>query len=440
MLPVYNGDMAQPHFSDHTEHIHRIMRAVLHAADPARALRHALPGTLPEEGPLYLVAAGKAALEMAAEAVRLCGERIAAGVVAAVPERVGMVTLPGGIQVCPAAHPLPDERNLLAARAIASIARHAAADPQGVLLALISGGGSAHLTLPVAGLALGDLREISRMLMRAGAPIGELNAVRKHCEVLKGGGLARLAFPTPVHAYLLSDVLGDPLDVIASGPAAPDPTTYADALAVLERYHLLEAVPVVAAHLQAGLRGEHPETLKPGDPVLLQVDHTIIGSNRLALDAAVRCAEELGFVVGGAAYGVEGEASEFGRRLSLEAINLYRAGRPACYLAGGETTVTVAGPGKGGRNQEIVLAAALAVAGWERVAVASFATDGVDGPTDAAGAIATGETAAREMKADGWAFLANNDSYSFFERFGGHIITGPTGTNVNDISLVLVYP
>jgi hydroxypyruvate reductase len=291
-------------------------------------------------------------------------------------------------------------------------------------------------------LSLADLQTTTESLMRAGAAIPQLNAVRKHCEKLKGGGLARLAHPAPVRAFVLSDVIGDPLDVIASGPFAPDPTTFADAVDVLRHFDLLDAVPTVTAHLEAGARGERPESAKPGNPLFEAVSHTIIGSNRLALEAVSEGAREAGWHVLGVEGGISGEAREQGTRLAAIARSLPGdATRPACHLVGGETTVTVRGSGIGGRNLELALAAAIALDGLENVALAAFATDGVDGPTDAAGAIVTGGTAARarSLGLEPEAFLADNDSYTFFETVGGLIQTGPTGTNVNDIAIVLAY-
>ncbi|HEC23815.1 MAG TPA: glycerate kinase [Chloroflexi bacterium] len=428
-------------FEDHVEHVSMLIEAALEAADPARALASNWPSRLAGAESCYVVGAGKASLEMAIQLEKLCGERLMGGAVAVVPERLEQLTdKPVRYRVFPAAHPLPDERNVRAAQAIAEVARRAKEDD--TLIALISGGGSAHLTLPDGDLTLDDLRRITDALLRAGAPIRDLNTVRKHCERLKGGGLARLAYPAPVWAFILSDVMGDPLDVIASGPTAADPTTYADALAVLERYNVRDAVPAVTAHLEAGARGELPENPKPGDPAVAHVTNMIIGSNRLALEAARKRAAETGWKVVGFEFGVEGEAREQGERLARIARDLARRpDSPCCYLMGSETTVTVRGNGRGGRNQEMALAAALAIDGLENAVIATFATDGIDGPTDAAGAIVTGQTIARsrEMGLDAQAYLDNNDSYTFFKQVGGLIRTGPTGTNVNDIAMVLVY-
>ncbi len=432
-------------FEDHPRHIYALIEAAMQAADPARALAYNWPLALEQAERCYVIGAGKAALEMALKAEELCGERLMGGAVAVVPQRLARL----GEQIreralrfeaFPVAHPLPDERNIHAAQAIARVAREAGEGDN--LIALISGGGSAMLTLPAEGLTLEDLRLITDALQKAGAPITDLNTVRKHCEQLKGGGLARLAYPARVWSFILSDVVGDALSVIASGPTAPDPTTYADALAVLRRYGVQDAVPAVTAHLEAGARGERPETVKPGDAALAHVTNLLIGSNRLALEAARRRAIEEGWRVVGFEFGVEGEARLVGMSLALRARDiLQRPDRPACYLMGGETTVTVHGTGRGGRNQELALAAAIALDGVEGVAVAAFATDGVDGPSEAAGAIVTGQTCARAraLGLDPEAYLNNNDSYTFFRQVGGLIELGPTGTNVNDIAIALVY-
>lgn len=433
--------MSDLRFADHVDHINAVIDAAMEAADPARALASKWPNALSKTERCYVAGTGKASLEMALQLEKLLGERLLGGAVAVVPERLARLdTPPQRFTAYPAAHPLPDERNVHAARQIAKVASQAKEGD--TLIALISGGGSAHLTLPVDDLWLDDLRGITEALQLAGAPITHLNMVRKHCELLKGGGLARLAHPASVWAFILSDVVGDPLDVIASGPTAPDPTTYADALDVLKYYNLLDVVPRVTEHLRAGARGERPETVKPGDAVLAHVQNMLIGSNRLAVGAARRRAKEAGWNVVGYELGVEGEARVVGMGLALRAHDLSgRPDRPCCWMMGGETTVTVHGEGKGGRNQEVALAAALAIDGVENIAIASFATDGVDGPTAAAGAIVTGQTCARarEMGLDPQEYLNNNNSYVFFQQVGELIQLGPTGTNVNDIVVALVY-
>ncbi len=413
----------------------------MQAADPARALESNWPLAIAEARNITVVGAGKAALEMSLSLDKLCGDRIVRGVVAVVPERLErLAARPAKVEALPVAHPLPDARNVQAAQAIADAAR--AAGKGDTLIALISGGGSAMLTLPAEGLTLDDLRAIADALMKAGAPIEALNKVRKHCEQLKGGGLARLGYPAKVWAFILSDVVGDPLDVIASGPTAADPTTYQDALDVLKYYNLLDEVPAVRAHLEKGAAGDLPETVKPGDEALTHVVNMLIGSNRLALEAVRRHAIESGWKVTGFEFGVQGEARIVGMQLALMSQDIrQRPDRPACYLMGGETTVTVHGTGRGGRNQELALAAAITLDGVEGIAVASFATDGVDGQSTAAGAMVTGQTCAqgRALGLDAEAYLNNNDSNTYFQKVGGLIELGPTGTNVNDIMLSLVY-
>jgi hydroxypyruvate reductase len=309
------------------------------------------------------------------------------------------------------------------------------------LVLLLSGGASALMTLPADGVSLGDCRAVTNTLLRAGAPIADLNAVRKHLEALKGGGLARAAAPMPVFTMILSDVIGDDLSSIGSGPTCADPTTFADALAILERYHALDAAPRATACLRGGAAGARQETVKPHDPVLRGVQHRIIANNRTALDGVVHRAQDLGYHVVQATDGVTGEAREVGRRLAKQAVDLQHAlTRPFALVLGGETTVTVRGDGLGGRNQEFALAAAIEIAGKGHIVIASFSTDGIDGPTDAAGAVATSssvsDAAARGV--DAAAALARNDSYRFFQAAGGLIRTGPTGTNVNDIAIALV--
>ncbi|MBN1428089.1 MAG: glycerate kinase [Anaerolineae bacterium] len=426
---------------EHAKHIYSLIEVVTQAADPARALSNHWPSTLDNMSRCYMVGAGKASLEMALQLQTLCGDKLVGGTVAVVPERLSRLSEPPhGFDVFPASHPLPDERNLLASQSIATIARKA--EEVDILVALISGGGSSHLMLPAGELVFEDLRRVTALLQRAGAPIRALNTVRKHCEVLKGGGLLRLAYPAQVWAFILSDVVGDSLNVIASGPTSPDPTTYADALKVLDYYNLHESVPAITSHLEMGARGDIPETLKPGDPILTNVHNILIGNNRLVLEAARKHATRSGWHVIGFEFGVEGEARIEGLNLAMRVHSLLdRPDRPLCYLMGGETSVTVHGEGRGGRNQELALAAAIHLDGLERVALAAFATDGVDGPTDAAGAIVTGETCARAraLGMDAQEYLNNNDSHTFFDRIGSLIRTGPTGTNVNDVTMALIY-
>jgi hydroxypyruvate reductase len=277
--------------------------------------------------------------------------------------------------------------------------------------------------------------------LACGANIHEINAVRKHISQIKGGQLARMAHPARVLSLLLSDVIGDNLDVIGSGPTAPDESTFAVARAILEKYGIMERVPAaVRGRLDSGARGLIPETPKPDDPIFTRVRNVVIGSNRLAVNAAAARARELGFRTLVLSTFIEGETREIARMHAAIAKEIAVAGRPlappACIITGGETTVTLHGDGLGGRNQEFVLSASMDIAGLRNVAVFSAGTDGSDGPTDAAGAIADGKTFARNPRAA--EYLARNDSYRYFEGLHDLVATGPTGTNVMDVRVVLV--
>jgi hydroxypyruvate reductase len=428
-----------------------ILAAGLKAADPADLVRRSLRlrgGTLwsagvrhrLERGRIAVVAAGKAAATMASAAEEVLGERIACGLAvdtsSTAPLRRVRLRLAG--------HPIPDERGAAAAAEVEALAQGLGADD--LLLLLLSGGASALLPAPVAGISLDDKARATRALLRAGANIGELNTVRKHLSRLKGGGLARAAAPARLVCLVLSDVVGDDLSTIASGPAVADPTTFADALAVLRARGVLDAVsPAVKRHLEAGARGEAPETPKPGDPVFRRVVHRVVGSNRLSLEAAARRARREGLRPLVLTTRLEGES----REVALALVGILRecveSGRPApapvCLLAGGETTVTVQGEGRGGRNQELVVAAVPRLAGFpSHAVVASLATDGVDGASDAAGGVADQESAARALGlglAPPAVFLSASDSHAFLAPLADLIVTGPTGTNVVDLTLLM---
>ncbi len=422
----------------------RIFRAAVKAAAPAAAVsRHLklrgntllagqLRYRLKDFSNIYVIGAGKAGAQMALAVERLLGPRITAG----------LVNVPAGesarlrrIKLNVSGHPFPDRQGQQGAARIAEIAREAG--PRDLVLCLISGGASALLPLPAPPVTLAEKQETTRLLLHCGANIHEFNCVRKHISLVKGGGLARLAYPATVLTLILSDVIGDDLDVIGSGPTVPDRTTFADARAVFDKYAIWDQVPPgVRQRLSAG----NMETPKPGDPIFAKVRNVIVGSNRLAVDAAARQARALGFRTLVLSTTVQGEAREVARVFASVAQEIRATGRPvkppACIIAGGETTVTIRGTGLGGRNQEFALAAALDIAGLENVVVLSAGTDGADGPTDAAGAMADGTTTARGHDAVG--MLANDDSYHFFEPLGDLIKTGPTGTNVADIQILLV--
>ncbi|MEL6330751.1 MAG: DUF4147 domain-containing protein [Planctomycetota bacterium] len=417
----------------------RVASAVLAACDPCASLCAALEPRLDDPslaGPLVLIAIGKGAGPMATEASRLLGERIARGVVLCPRDHVDRTAeaIADSVEVLGCDHPLPTASNLEAARHVAGLAASLGAGDR--VLALLSGGVSAYLASPIPPIKLDDLRALTDALLRSGATIDELNAVRKHCESLKGGGLAKLLAPAWCSAYVLSDVLGDPIGTIGSGPLAADPTTFAEALDVLERRGA-RSEPA-RTHLERGARGEIEETLKPGDPADV-VEHHIIANNDTAVDAAAAALRQEGLEVAEVRRRVRGEAAVVGRELAEQGGSL--APRSALVL-GGETTVWVgSASGKGGRNQELSLAAALEIEGIDGIGVLSLATDGVDGPTDAAGAVVDAHTAAL-IRSKGIApedALARHDSHTALDAAGALIRTGPSGTNLNDVMVAVRF-
>ncbi len=419
-------------------------RAALRAVEPERLVREFLEhraDLLAHGGRIALASVGKAAASMARGAVSMVGSTFSGGAVIVPPGESDNV--PGGLQVFVGGHPIPSAEGVRGAVAVRELAQASKAGD--LFLLLISGGGSALMTLPPEGVSLDDLRVTTRELLRAGAEIGELNAVRKHLDELKGGQLAREAHPARVVALVLSDVVGDPLDVIASGPVSPDPTSFDEAIAVLDKFGLWAGSPeAIRDHLEAGAGGKVPETPDAEDPCFRSVEAAIVGDNSMAAEAARLEAQRLGYAASTTSTTVTGEAREIGGGLGRLAVRVRQAGEPvaspACMVSAGETTVTVTGSGRGGRNQEVALGAAVELDGTEDVLVAAFGTDGIDGPTDAAGAIATGTTVARarELGLDPRSALADNDAYSFFEALGDLVVTGPTGTNVMDLHLVMV--
>jgi hydroxypyruvate reductase len=434
-----------------------ILEAGLRAADPRLAIRRSLRRSsdglviagerLAPKGRLVLLAVGKAAAAMAAEAESILGSRLHAGLVvtsAATEPAPARPAKSPRFDILTAGHPVPDARGLRAAASAERLLRDLG--EHDLLLLLLSGGASALLPAPAQGLRLEDKARATSLLMRAGANIHELNTVRKHLSRLKGGGLARQAAPARVRALVLSDVVGDDLSTIASGPAAPDPTTFTDALRVLRLRGLLERVPkAVRAHLEAGEQGRLADTPKPGDPIFRRVRAHVVGGNRRSLEAAAGEARRHGYRTLVLTSRLEGEAREAARALVSILRECVESGRPVappvCLLAGGETTVTVRGQGHGGRNQEMAVAAALPLDAFPVEALfASLATDGIDGRSDAAGGTANRGTV-RRAESLGLArpevFLAESDSRAFLGPLGDLIVTGPTGTNVMDVTLLL---
>lgn len=423
-----------------------IFRAGLEAADPAAALARVVAPrrdalwiareALPRGSRCSVIAAGKAAPAMAA----------AFESAAAALELRGLVVTKDGhgrrlarLELREAGHPLPDARSGAAGRAALDVAVQAG--PDEALVVLLSGGASALLTTPLPGLELDDLRATTELLLRSGAEIQELNCVRKHLTATSGGRLAAATRARRVFVLVVSDVLGDDLATIGSGPCAPDPTSYRDALAVLQRRGLLAQVPAaVRRELEEGVAGRRAESPKPGDPAFSHVAHVLLATNRDALAAARADARARGLEARIVSDQLRGEARELGARLVALARAAAVGGRALLLLAGGEPTVTVRGSGRGGRAQELALAAALALEGDPRVTLLAAGTDGSDGPTAAAGAFADAGSVARGAAAglDARACLDANDAHGFFAREGGCFVTGPTGTNVMDLVLVRV--
>jgi hydroxypyruvate reductase len=433
--------------------LEKIFLAAVAAVEPGRLVREALrrgpegitlasprSGTFLPRGTtrrIHLVGGGKAGRAMGEAAAEILGEEVAAGVLA-VPRGSGGIA--GPVRYIEAGHPLPDEGSRAAAQAMLDLL--SSAGEGDLVVALISGGGSAMISAPPEGVSPGEKEAVLRLLLASGADIADFNTVRRHLSRVKGGLMARAAHPATVWALLMSDVPGDDPSVIASGPFSPDPTGFDDAMRVLIRHRLCQPVPNAARrHIEAGLAGAVPETPKPGDPLFARVSCVIAGSNRVALDFAVDAARRDG------AYPVRvlpgflrGEARECARSFVAEMRSAAASpGPPVLLIAGGETTVTVSGKGKGGRNQEFALSAAVEMDGEPGMAVLSCGTDGVDGPTDAAGAFADGSTCARAAKAglSPRGHLERNDAYPFFRALSDLVVTGPTGTNVADIAIGL---
>jgi glycerate 2-kinase len=390
---------------------------------------------------LFIIGAGKASAAMAREAEIVLGSRIDAGVIVTKYEHVFPLKT---IECIEAGHPVPDENSLLAGREITRLLKQAG--EKDVVLALISGGASALMIDCPPGIVLPELQTVFNRLLQCGATIDEMNIVRKHLSAdIKGGQLMRTAWPATVVSFILSDVIGDPLDSIASGPTVADGSTFADAWEIVRKYQLTEKLPVsIIRWLQRGLNNQIAETPKPGDPIFTKGHNYLIGSNRIALEAAATMARELHYSPVIITDSLQGEARDKAREL-VSQVRQYEGPRPACLLLGGETTVTINNPGKGGRNQEFALAALLALqeafpAGEGMPVLLSAGTDGTDGPTDAAGAVVDAGViqlaAKRGLNAEN--YLTQNNSWNFFHQASGHVITGPTHTNVMDIVVVLL--
>ena len=389
---------------------------------------------------IYVIGGGKASGLMAEAIESLLGNKITYGLVNVPKGRKYQTSI---IELHEASHPIPDESGVEGAIRMLEIAEKA--DEDDLIICLISGGGSSLMPLPKKGITIADKREVTNKLLKCGATVKEINTVRKHLSELKGGWLAKKAYPATILNLIISDVVGDPPDFIASGPTVPDSTTFGDAINILKKYDLWEEAPeAVKKVLLDGKRGIIPDTPKAHDIAFERVFNVIIGNNRTAGMAALQTLKSSGINTFLLTSFLEGEARCVGTLLASLVREIVASGnpirKPASVLAGGETTVKVLGKGLGGRNQEIVLAAAQKISGIKGVVVASLGTDGVDGPTEAAGALADGKTIAKAeaLGLNAEEFLAENDSYHFFSKLGDLIFTGPTDTNVGDISLLVV--
>ncbi|MFQ5862974.1 MAG: glycerate kinase [Candidatus Brocadiales bacterium] len=390
---------------------------------------------------VFLIAVGKASALMAKALEGILGDRLSGGIVIV---KYGHGLSLKRSKVIEAAHPVPDKKGLEAASYVFKLA--SGAGKRDLVFCLLSGGGSALLCRPPEGIMLGDIRSLTKQLLASGADIKEINIVRKHLSLVHGGRLAKAIYPAFTVNLILSDVVGNQLNMVASGPTLPDESTFEDAINILNKYKLTNKVPrSILRYLKMGMMGKVSEGPRKSNPCFKHCQTVLLGSNALALEAAERRARALGFNGIILSSSITGEAREVARVLVSMAKEVLENGRPvprpACLLAGGETTVTLKGRGMGGRNQEFALAAALELEGCSNIVVLSGGTDGTDGPTDVAGAVIDTNTyrrAKKGLRLDAADYLHRNDSYRFFQRAGGHIVTGPTQTNVMDIMMALV--
>lgn len=390
---------------------------------------------------IFVVGAGKASAPMAVALEDVLGDRITDGLVIV---KYGHSLPLSRIRLLEAGHPFPDRKGLKATNHLIKLV--SGLTRRDLVFCLISGGGSSLLCLPPEGITLTDLRHLTRLLLASGAGIKEINTLRKHLSMVHGGRLAGAVYPATLISLVLSDVVGDQLDMVASGPTVPDVTTFEDALSIISRYRLTRKLPPnIYRYIKEGADGHIPDNPRKEDPCFKNTQALLLGSNAMALEAAGKRACALGFNTLILSSSIIGESREVARVFTSMAKEVLRSGhpvpRPACLLAGGETTVNLMGRGKGGRNQEFALASALELDGWEGIVVLSGGTDGTDGPTEVAGAVVDGntcKTAQRRYYLAAREYLDRNDSYSFFQKSGGHLATGPTLTNVMDVMMALV--
>lgn len=450
---MFNNSVLQPN-PVRRQQILTILEEALVAVDPFKSVQAALhiekgrlwigehEYILSDFERIFVIGAGKAGAPMAQAIETMLGDRITDGVVVTKTDHGGPTKR---VKLLEASHPVPDEIGVEAGQQILRIAQEAGEND--LVITLLSGGGSALLVAPSIGLTLDDLQLMTDALLASGATINDINTLRKHCSAVKGGELARAVSPATLVTLVLSDVIGNPLDVIASGPTVPDSSSWADAWSIIERYELLEQIPLaILGRIQAGIHGDVPDTPKPGDEVFNNCVVQIIGDNRMAARAACKRAELLGFDALLLTTYLEGEAREVAKvavSLAKEILSTNRPFQPpACIIMGGETTVRLGNdPGRGGRNQELVLAAAIALQGIANTTVVSLATDGTDGPTNSAGGLVDGTTVerGRALGLIAEQHLQSHDAYPFLEAVHDLLVTGPTQTNVNDLVFVFVH-
>lgn len=429
-----------------------IFETGIKAVDPTNAVRKHLiykDGIVGLDGSIYdlanyenvyVIGMGKAAASMALAVEDILGERLTAGIINVKYGHTAPLRI---VRTNEAGHPVPDAPGLKGTEEIVRLL--GGTGEKDLVICLISGGGSALLPLPAEGLTLDYKQSLTKTLLESGAPIHEINVLRKHLSRVKGGRLARLAYPSTVISLILSDVIGDDLDSIASGPTVPDKSTFEECRSIVKKYGLGKKLHrEVLKYIEMGIRGEIEETPKPGDPAFDRMQNVIVASNIIAATAAKEKASELGYkslMLSTFIHGETIEAAKLHAAIAREIVSSGNPiGKPACIISGGETTVTIKGKGEGGRNQEFSLASAIYIEGLENVLILSGGTDGTDGPTDAAGALADGTTMerARKLGLNAPEHLSENDSYNFFKPLGDLLMTGPTNTNVMDLRIILV--
>jgi glycerate 2-kinase len=441
----------------HFQDISLIIQAALEAVDPIKSIERGVQlndvqifingiGRKKNGGSIFACGAGKASAGMATGLLNILGERITSGFVIT-------KKLPGDflelkkhqISIFLGDHPVPGNNSVNATKQLITFLQ--ICSPQDLVICLISGGASALMVAPVIGISLENIRSITRILLACGATINEINSVRKHLDRVKGGGLIRMVNGARIFSLIMSDVVGDPISVIASGPTSPDPSTFFDAWQVFEKYRIVDQIPADITHvIKDGMDGKLPETLKENAPVFRRTSNHIIANNTMAVDQAVQKAREFGYESEALGAPLTGEARDVGKMLAEMVCEISKGksigGKGKIFISGGETTVTKSGDGLGGRNLEVALGAVRPMDGVNNAAIITFATDGEDGPTDAAGAIVTGDTYRDGLKLgiQPESFLASNDSYHYFNRLDSLIKTGSTGTNVMDLAFLYIPP